>query len=217
MLFHLAFVYKRPNCISHFYLQGFSKHLFLLRNMISIVHSAALSKKNLWSKGKRTVHCIPAPVYQMSYWWYLSSSETANLKGPLHTSITVSPPHHLFFFLALFSVELHLSIVLSSVKGTKDPPPPSFPVQNPPIEMYFIAIRMGPTCQMTDMEWFPKEYGSYLTPDSLTALLVNTFEKLYIAVKTAVTESVPTFVIMSSPDISGALYDRSKLNDFGSQ
>lgn len=45
---------------------------------------------------------------------------------------------------------------------------------------------MRMTYQMTDSERVSKEYGSYLKPDSLTALLVSGFHKLVIVVKSVV-------------------------------
>lgn len=153
----------------------FSQHLFTAL----LFYSRKAQSSLIWVVMGEDAHCIPVQPVR----WVIDDISPfvrwANLRGPLHSSITVSPPHHLSFFsLSLFSFELYLLIALSPVKGIKGPAPPPASVQNSPIEIYLIAIRMRMTCQMTDSERVSKEYGSYLKPDSLTALLVSGFHKL---------------------------------------
>jgi len=65
----------------------------------------------------------PGAACQMSYWWHLSGcemSEPQRSSSPIHYC---QPTPSSVLFLSLFSFELYLLIVLSSVKGTKGPAP----------------------------------------------------------------------------------------------
>lgn len=149
----------------------------------ALVHSSPLLEQNgtvvsdLSTDGE-DAHCIPVQRVR----WVIDDispvARWANLRGPLHSSITVSPPHHLSFFSPSFLLSYTSWLYFHRSKVQRVRPPPSAPVLKSPIEICFIAMWMRMTCQMTDSERVSKEYGSYLKPDSLTALLVSGFHNL---------------------------------------
>lgn len=142
-------------------------HIFLLS---ALVHSSPLLQQKgtvvwsewWWGRTLTISRCSPSDELLMTslHLWDERTSEV------LFTHPLLSAHPIIFFSLSLFSFELYLLIVLLPVKGIKGPAPPSASAQNPPIEIYLIAIRMRMTCQMTDSERVSKEYGSYLKPDS---------------------------------------------------